>query len=324
MTNEVTGRSATRVSCLAVYLLSAWLGFATVSQAQVTQSIPALSIQPQLLPAGQTSTVLLSVRSTNTALMLPGSTWSFTFDSGVTIANLDSSVTLNVAGPTALGPSDFVVTSNLGPSGSAIVTIRYLALNMPNGSTLRAGDSISVHAAISDSDNAYLHTVTYAGVPQAPATSSDELTFIDFQTSTAAPGPQGPAGPQGVQGPAGAPGANGMDGAAGPPGPVGPAGQAGPAGPKGDQGTMGSPGPQGLQGPPGLMGVPGIMGPAGAPGPQGPAGPPGSGLIPGAIVALPAQMPPPQGFTLIGASALAYVDAQGHGRSMIIKLYQKQ
>jgi probable HAF family extracellular repeat protein len=109
------------------------------------------------------------------------------------------------------------------------------------------------------------------------------------------PGPPGPPGPQGPQGP---------QGEVGPMGPPGPQGSQGPQGPKGDTGAQGPQGEVGPQGPAGPAGPAGATGPAGAPGPQGPAGPTGpAGNVPsGATILLPATMPAPAGYTLIGTT----------------------
>ena len=106
--------------------------------------------------------------------------------------------------------------------------------------------------------------------------------------------------------------AQGAQGATGPVGPPGPQGVQGPQGPQG---------PQGQTGPQGLPGVQGVPGPQGQTGPQGPAGP---GLVSGSILTLPAVQTPPAGFTLLGTSALIYLDPSNHPKTLAVKYYQKQ
>jgi Collagen triple helix repeat (20 copies) len=164
-------------------------------------------------------------------------------------------------------------------------------------------------------------------------------------------GPPGPAGPAGADGPSGAIGMTGPTGPAGPPGPAGSIGQAGPAGPTGLTGSagpagatgltgpQGPAGPQGTPGPTGATGATGPVGPAGPAGPTGQTGPQGSmgpvgpmglrgpagpGLVSGSILTLPATQPAPAGFTLVGTSTIAYVDASNHLKTLQVKYYQMQ
>jgi collagen triple helix repeat protein len=146
------------------------------------------------------------------------------------------------------------------------------------------------------------------GSSNPPATGASDWYHIAGPAS-AVEGPAGPAGPEGPAGPAG------------PAGPTGPAGQTGPAGPAGATGPEGPMGPAGATGPEGPMGPAGPTGPAGATGPTGPAG---EGLVAGAIMTLPAAQAAPSGWTLLGSSTIAYVDATNHLKTLAVKYYQKQ
>jgi hypothetical protein len=154
-----------------------------------------------------------------------------------------------------------------------------------------------------------------------------------------ADGPSGPIGMTGSAGPAGLPGPAGSTGPAGPAGPTGLTGSAGPAGATGLTGPQGPAGPQGAPGPAGGPGATGPIGPAGQAGPTGQTGPQGSmgpvgpmglrgpagpGLVSGSILTLPATQPAPAGFTLLGTSTIAYVDASNHLKTLQVKYYQMQ
>ncbi len=101
-------------------------------------------------------------------------------------------------------------------------------------------------------------------------------------------------------------------------------GAQGATGPVGSPGPQGVQGPQGSQGPTGPQGLPGIQGLPGPQGQPGPQGPPGPGLVSGSILTLPAGQTPPTGFTLLGTSALIYVDPSNHPKTLAVKYYQKQ
>jgi len=146
------------------------------------------------------------------------------------------------------------------------------------------------------------------------STLSDSGPDHAFAVTVPPPDPQNPLqGPPGPAGPPGPPGPQGPQGEVGPMGPPGPQGAQGPQGPKGDtgaQGPRGEVGPQGPAGPQGLQGSQGPAGPAGPAGATGPAGPTGpqgptgaAGNVPsGATILLPATMPAPADYTLIGTT----------------------
>lgn len=153
---------------------------------------------------------------------------------------------------------------------------------------------------------------------QAPGNAFADWFPLSSAGNIGPTGPAGPQGPQGVPGPQGSQGPQGATGAQGPAGPQGVAGATGPVGPPGPAGPTGTTGPSGPQGPAGPIGPVGPMGPMGL---QGPAGP---GLVHGSILTLPATQAPPGGFTLLGTSEIAYLDASNHVKTLLVKFYQMQ
>jgi hypothetical protein len=315
------------ISPFACCLLAMWLMLPSLVRAQVAP-VPtlALSIQPQVFPAGQTATALLIARATNVSVLVQGqSVANFrlmptgTTSPNLVFASVDSQVSVDLAvssnSPSPLAPSDFMATISGDTLSITFVSPLTRALNI--------GDTISVHVALAPTvAGAFESSISYfsSATTVIPATG-DVISFVDFSIGNGAPGPQGPPG---VQGP---PGATGPQGLAGTPGAPGTAGATGPIGPAGSVGPAGPPGLPGLPGLTGATGAPGPTGPAGANGQNGavgPVGPPGPGLIAGAIIALPIAHSPPDGFTLIGTSALVYLDSSNHAKTMNVKLYQKQ
>ena len=91
----------------------------------------------------------------------------------------------------------------------------------------------------------------------------------------------------------------------------------------GPQGPQGEPGPEGPQGPRGEAGAQGPQGPQGPQGERGLQGERGEGLMPGALLMLPAgsPAPSPDTYSLMGRFVLSPDWTRGRGEAITVDVY---
>src|SRR5450432_2484363 len=177
----------------------------------------AIVMAPNLLPVGQTATVLTTIANQNPASnqqLLPGDTFALNFDlADGQVQSFLPAVTVN---STTLSAADFTVTQGATPSQLVITYLGLPALFGPK-------DTISIEPTLLAASTARTTTVTLQPPDQSrfgsafPAFAS--VSSADFPFGTA--GPPGAAGPRGPAGPVGPTGPQGFTGNTGPVGPLG-------------------------------------------------------------------------------------------------------
>ncbi|MGH9759543.1 MAG: hypothetical protein ACREAC_01745, partial [Blastocatellia bacterium] len=225
-----------------------------------SNSSVAFSVSPNLVPAGQATSILLTLSSTGSsvpATLQTGDKFFFTF--ATSIGGVTSFSAPVVVNSSTLSAGDFSVA--IGPSINQVV----LTYSGP-GQTFAYGNVVSLKVNLTTNSQVASGDITLASRFTNLVNSASvfqTVNVINFPAGAAGPqGPVGPIGPTGPQGPIGA------QGPQGPQGPKGDLGATGATGAPGTAGSIGATGATGLQGPQGLQGL------QGNPGPQGP---PGSG-----------------------------------------------
>jgi hypothetical protein len=310
---------------VAICLALAGLG-ESIQAAAATAPPPFIqSIEPQVFGTKSFANAMLAIRFTSTTVLTPNlfqeSSWTFALRTRdfAGFGAIGGAVQISYADPATslLKPQDFDAFIGALDNGQPSLTITYVG---PSIKTVMAGDVIYIWTEVATPAEQVASKIDYNWVRDDGTSGSTEgdVGFVEEPVPLLPPaGPQGPAGAEGPAGPVGPQGPQGANGSPGPAGAAGPAGSAGP---------MGLIGPPGPMGPFGIAGAAGPAGPSGATGPagpQGPVGPPGAGLLSGAVVALPASLAAPAGYTLLGTSDLLYVDPSKHPKVLTVKFYQK-
>jgi hypothetical protein len=252
-------------------------GCLLLARGALAQTSVAVSAHPGALPAGVSSSVLLTVR----------------IQGGPHPLGVGDNLTFIVSGPKSVVLSDATAVVNAGSvSGTFNVQLPvpldnrvWLNYGSGTGDSVLPGNTLGVKVTVTPQAGVFaaeLQVIAALGSDFYYAYAT--IAFVDF--------PTGPAGATGVQGAAGAPGptgpagAVGAPGAAGAPGPTGPTGATGAQGPTGATGETGPTGPSGPSGPVGATGPAGPMGPTGTAGAKGSSGcqlgPAGTTAAPGA------------------------------------------
>ncbi|HZS47346.1 MAG TPA: hypothetical protein VFC63_19910 [Blastocatellia bacterium] len=218
----------------AILTIAMTLSIALIAQKQIeaqTQTGPSVifTVNPSILPAGQSVSALLCASPANTAGALSfnqNDVLGFVVNSGIgSVTAVDNLIMVNSS---TLSASDF--TASLNQVNHNKIVVRY---NTAATKQFSYGDTICAKITLTTSPTPITSTIVYSSAFTGMAGVMGNLPYLTISVVNF---PAGPAGPVGPPGPQGIPGNDGAQGNIG---------LTGPKGDKGDQGIPGPPGPPG-------------------------------------------------------------------------------